>query len=61
MEEHRIISSVQSVPEAQFQDEFYHACAAYMNNSVVSFPEFGMRCGRIDFFIPSKKWGIELL
>jgi len=61
MEKRHIMSSVQSVPEAQFQDEFYRACAAYTKNCVVSFPEFGTRRGRIDFFIPSKKWGIELL
>jgi hypothetical protein len=61
IEERRIVSLVQSVPEARFQDEFYRACATYTNNSVVSFPEFGTRRGRIDFFIPSKKWGIELL
>jgi hypothetical protein len=54
-------SSVQSVPEAQFQDEFYLACSSYTKNCVVSFPEFGTKRGRIDFFIPSKKWGIELL
>jgi len=60
-QQREIGSLVQSVPEAQFQDEFYHACSIYTKNCLVSFPEFGTRHGRIDFFIPSKKWGIELL
>jgi hypothetical protein len=60
-EPRNIGSSVQSIPEAQFQDEFYRACSSYTQNCVVSFPEFGTKHGRIDFFIPSKKWGIELL
>jgi len=50
----------QSIPEAQFQDEFYSASSQHANGSV-SFPEFGTKNGRIDFFIRSKKWGIELL
>jgi hypothetical protein len=54
-------SSVQAIPEAQFQDEFYCACARHTENCVVSFPEFGNKYGRIDFFLPSKKWGVELL
>lgn len=53
-------SSTQTIPEAQFQDEFYHA-SVILTNGVMSFPEFGNKQGRIDFFIPSKKWGIELL
>ncbi|TDL13463.1 hypothetical protein BD410DRAFT_797614 [Rickenella mellea] len=51
----------QSIPEAQFQDEFYRASYAHTSGAVLSFPEFGNDRGRIDFFIPSKKWGIELL
>lgn len=54
-------TTTQSTPEAQFQDEFYRACISHTNNCVLSFPEFGNRRGRIDFFIPMKKWGIELL
>ena len=53
-----IENSTQSIPEAQFQDEFYRASIAHAHGSVISFPEFG---NKIDFFIPSKKWGIELL
>ena len=47
-------------PEAQFRDEFYSASSKHANGSV-SFPEFGTKNGRIDFFIRSKKWGVELL
>ena len=54
-------TTTQSTPEAQFQDEFYRACISHTNNCVLSFPEFGNRRGRIDFIIPTKKWGIELL
>ena len=51
----------QSTPEAQFRDEFYRACMNHTKGCVLSFPEFGTQRGRIDFFIPLKKWGIELL
>ena len=51
----------QTIPEAQYQDEFYHASLSHTKGSVMSFPEFGNKKGRIDFFIPSKRWGIELL
>ena len=54
-------ATIQSTPEAQFQDEFYRACISHTNNCVLSFPEFGNKRGRIDFLIPMKKWGIELL
>lgn len=54
-------TTTQSTPEAQFQDEFYRACINHTKNCVVTFPEFGNKCGRIDFLIPTKKWGIELL
>jgi len=54
-------STPQSIPEAQFQQEFYYACFMYTKGSVTTFPECGTPKGRIDFFIRSKKWGIELL
>jgi len=54
-------TTTQSTPEAQFRDEFYRASMSHTKGSVLSFPEFGNKRGRIDFFIPSKKWGIELL
>jgi hypothetical protein len=61
VEQPQVEPSVQSVPEAQFQDEVYRACLSHAKDCVVSFPEFGTKRDRIDFFIPSKKWGIELL
>ena len=54
-------SPPQSIPEAQFQHEFYRACCDYTKGVVLTFPECGTSKGRIDFFIRSKKWGIELL
>jgi hypothetical protein len=51
----------QSTSEAQFQDEFYRASFRHANGCAVSFPECGTRKGRIDFFVESKKWGVELL
>ena len=54
-------SPPQSIPEAQFQHEFYRACYEYTKGLVLTFPECGTAKGRIDFFIRSKKWGIELL
>jgi hypothetical protein len=51
----------QSTPESQFQDEFYRASFKHANGCAVSFPECGTGKGRIDFFIESKKWGVELL
>ena len=54
-------ATTQSTPETRFQDEFYRACMSHTKGCVLSFPEFGTQRGRIDFFIPLKKWGIELL
>ncbi|TDL27128.1 hypothetical protein BD410DRAFT_486230 [Rickenella mellea] len=51
----------QSTPEAQFQHEFYRACFDLSKGQVITFPEFGTAKGRADFYIPSMKWGIELL
>ena len=52
---------VQRPPEAQYQDEFYRCCHTRSNGSLVTFPEFGTAKGRVDFYIPAKKWGVELL
>ena len=60
LEKREIGPKAQSIPEAQFQDEFYSASSKHAHGSV-SFPEFGTKDGRIDFFIRSKKWGVELL
>src|SRR5258706_8295151 len=54
-------SMPQSIPEVQFQQEFYHACCNYTKSAMITLPECGTPKGRINFFIPSKKWGIELL
>jgi hypothetical protein len=61
VEPRHLQSTIQTIPEAHFQDEFYRACCSHTKSCVVSFPEFGTKNGRIDFFIPSKKWGVELL
>lgn len=47
--------------EAQFQDEFYHCCHKYSNGSLISFPGFTNASGRVDFYIPCREWGVELL
>ena len=60
LEKREIGPKAQSIPEAQFQDEFYSSSSRHSKGSV-SFPEFGTKNGRIDFFIRSKKWGVELL
>jgi hypothetical protein len=52
---------IQRPPEAQFQDEFYRCCHICSNGSLLTFPEFGTAKGRVDFYIPSKEWGVELL
>ncbi|KAN0124749.1 hypothetical protein V8E52_001301 [Russula decolorans] len=52
---------IQRPPEAQYQDEFYRNCHACSKGSLVTFPEYGTAQGRIDFYIPSKEWGVELL
>ncbi|PVF96379.1 hypothetical protein CPB86DRAFT_762176 [Serendipita vermifera] len=54
-------SNKQRPPEAQFQDEFYRCCHKYSNGSLISFPKFGNATGRIHFYIPVKKWGMELV
>ena len=39
----------------------YHCFHALSEGSLVTFPEFGTANGRVDFYIPAKSWGIELL
>lgn len=51
----------QRPPEAQYQDEFYRSCYTYSKGSLVTFPEFGTKKGRVDFHIPAMEWGVELL
>ena len=57
----QVANSVQNAPEAQFQDEFYRCAHLHSEGSLVMFPEFGSARGRIDFFVDSKKWAIEIL
>ena len=52
---------IQRPPEAQYQDEFYRCSHRYSKGSLITFPEYGTKSGRVDFYIPSKEWGIELL
>lgn len=56
---------VESVPEAQYQDEFYRSMFSITSGDVRLSPEFTSAkganpLGRIDFFIPVMKWGIEI-
>jgi len=57
-------SSTARPPEAQYQQEFYRTFVDVIGPAYTS-PEYGTergaRKGRINFFIHSKKWGIELL
>ena len=52
---------IQRPPEAQYQDELYRCCHAFSEGSLLTLPEFGMAKGRVDFYVPAKHWGIELL
>jgi len=61
----RVASTSTEPPEAQYQDEFYHSLLAATSGNVRISPEYasaqGARvAGRIDFFIPIVKWGVEL-
>jgi hypothetical protein len=52
---------IQRLPEALYQDELYRCCHAFSEGSLLTLPEFGMAKGRVDFYVPAKRWGIELL
>ncbi|KAG8777111.1 hypothetical protein FRC15_011526 [Serendipita sp. 397] len=60
----RVGASDHRPPEAQYQIEYYRCVHQIADGNVGISPEYaaavGSRAGRIDFFIPSKKWGIEL-
>lgn len=48
--------------EAQYQDEFYRAFNTVVGRGVPISSEWtGNGDGRVDFYIPQKRWGIELL
>lgn len=52
-------------PEAQYSHEWYRSLHGVTGGNVVISPEYatapGKRRGRVDFYIPSMKWGIKLL
>ena len=51
--------------EDQYQKEFYRCLFNKLDGHVVTSPEFVMKGntkgGTIDFLVPGKKWGLELL
>jgi hypothetical protein len=48
--------------EAQYQDEFYRAFNAVVGQGVPISSDWSRNSnGRVDFWIPQKRWGIELL
>lgn len=60
----RVGASDRRPPESQYQEEYYRCVHEITDGNVGISPEYGTaagtRAGRIDFFIPSNKWGIEL-
>ena len=47
--------------ESLYQDKFYCCSHTLSNGSIVMFPEFGIENGQAEFYIPIKKWSIEIL
>lgn len=61
----RVASESTHPPEAQYQDEFYNSLLFVTSGNVRISPEYASakgarKAGRIDFFIPIVKWGIEI-
>jgi hypothetical protein len=60
----RVGASRYRSPETQYQEECYRCVHKITHGNVRISPEYAAateaRPGRIDFFIPSEKWGIEL-
>jgi hypothetical protein len=61
----RVASESTHPPEAQYQDEFYNSLLSATSGNVRISPEYASakgtrKAGRIDFFIPIVKWGIEI-
>jgi len=52
---------IQRTPEAQYGDEFYRACMDHTEGSIITPSEWINQEGRIDFYLPSRRWGIEIL
>ncbi|KAJ2926640.1 hypothetical protein H1R20_g10453, partial [Candolleomyces eurysporus] len=48
-------------PKAQIHDEFYRCCHIHAHGTVRNYSRLGTQGGRVDFLIPGKWWGIELL
>jgi hypothetical protein len=61
----RVETDERNAPEAQYSHEWYRSLHGVTGGNVVMSPEYatapGKRRGRVDFYIPSMKWGIELL
>lgn len=49
------------IASADTVDGFYRCCHRYSNRPFISPPEFGSASGKVDFQIPCRKWGVELL
>ena len=61
----RVASESTHPPEAQYKDEFYKSLLFVTSGNVRISPEYASakgarKAGRIDFFIPIVKWGIEV-
>jgi hypothetical protein len=60
----RAETDVRDPPEAQYSYEWYRSLHGVTGGNVALSPEYatapGKRRGRVDFYIPSMKWGIEL-
>jgi len=52
---------IQRPLEAQYPDEFYQSCHTFSKGSILTFPEFGTKKGKVDFHIPANNWGVELV
>ncbi|KAJ8596641.1 hypothetical protein M405DRAFT_928653 [Rhizopogon salebrosus TDB-379] len=48
-------------PEAQYQDEFYRCTHLISQGATTIFSEYALGEGRVDFYIPQKRWAVELL
>jgi len=62
----RVGSASTHPPEAQYQDEYYNSLLAATSGNVRISYEYASAqaahvAGRIDFFIPIVKWGIEII
>ncbi|KAG8806170.1 hypothetical protein FRC17_005146, partial [Serendipita sp. 399] len=50
------------LPEARYHHDFYRCSHLHASGSLVTSPEFGTERGRqVEFYVPSRKWGIEVV